>query len=253
MAQSHVKKITSEMISLEKESIKFVPADYYYFVKVTIDSIPEDINSNEDDEDILQISHIAESLLKEITPKPIIVYYTSPTDLSSGSSSIIMMLFSCLDNNDADCINDSVNTREFDGNHNLIVSKYVSFFVKKFSSLRLSFDEQIPDINVSIVHIETQTKIFTYLSWIIFQVSQNRMIELSKGKITAKEIQFRTDGELKVILAKQNVIWDELDPHIKFGTILRCKHKKNGVNILRMSELLDARDAKKYLTFLFGV
>ena len=242
MSQSHVKKITSEMISLEKESIKFVPSDHYYFVKVNLNR-----GNYKEDDDIkrkfpqgelspLYFSHLAESLL-ELIPKPIIVYYTD---------NLIMMLFSCEGDGDV------INTREFDGNHNLIVSKYVSFFIKQLSSARLSHDEEIPEINVSIVHIDTQTKIFTYLSWIIFQVSQNKMIELSKGKITSKEIQFRTDSELKVILSKQGVKWDELDPHIKYGTILRCKHKKSGDSILRMSELMDARDTKKYLTFLFG-
>ena len=222
---SYVKKLTNEMILCEKESVNIIPPNFYYIVKIKFQIPQADDNMNL----IAEISEIA----LHLAPKPIAVYYSSDTIL------LIFPRIECSITNNFDSQH-----HEFEGNHNLIVSKYV-----------LLFSKQLPmtsNISAEIVHFETQIKIFTYLSWIIFQTSQKAMIKLSNGSITQKEIQFRTDGELKIILEKQGVIWNNINSNEKYGALIRLKRKKEKTSVMYLSEFLDARDTKKYINFLFG-
>jgi hypothetical protein len=248
MSQSSIKKISNDMLTIEKESESFIPADYYYMVKIKITRTSEIKNYIEQK----SLSEISEILL-QTSPKPIAAYYTG----LYGSEMIILLFSNVVDNtfsqgdnyrlsdNNSESYSDNHGFHEFEGNHSFIISKYLLFCAR-----------QLPlatNIVVNIIHLATQTKIFTYLSWIIFQISQQVMINLSNGKITIKDVQFRTDTELKNVLLSQDVAWDTISPEDKYGTILKIKFNKKGKQtVSRLSELLDSRDTKKYTSFLFS-
>ena len=211
---SSTKRVHNDMHSLEEENITIIPPKDYYALKIKFYS-SEKLDSL-----------VPEKLLNE-NPKPLVVYY---------SHDFMLVLFSCAK---------ELSNHQFNGNHNLIVSKYARFFAQNYPAAK--------DITVEIVHLHSRTVIFTYLSWIIFQTSQNNLVRLSKGLITPKDLQFLTEKELKTKFSEgNNLKWDDLDPHEKYGTVLHMRQIKKSTEYFGLSELFDARDTKKYTTFIFG-
>lgn len=210
---SSTKRVCNDMHSLEEENVKIIPPDDYYILKIKVY-----------DAEKLDRS-LAEKVLNE-NPKPLIVYY---------SYDIMLLLFSCVKGT-------SMSNHQLNGNHNLIVSKYIRFFTQALL--------QSKDITAEIIHLHSRTIIFTYLSWIVFQTTQNNFVRLSDGKITTKDLQFLTEKELKNKFSNDK--WDDLDPHEKYGTLLHAKQNKNCVEFFGLSEPFDARDTKKYMTFIFS-
>lgn len=202
------------MNSVEEENLTIIPPEDYYALKIKF------YESEKLDRSL------PEKLLNE-NPKPLVVYY---------SHDFMLVLFSS--------VKESLK-HQLNGNHNLIVSKYARFFAQNYPIAK--------DITIEIVHLHSRTIIFTYLSWIIFQTFQNNLVRLSKGHITPKDLQFLTEKELKTKFSERNNFkWDDLDPHEKYGTVLHMKQTKKSTEYFGLSELFDARDTKKYNTFIFG-
>lgn len=211
---SSTKRVCNDMHSLEEENVNIIPPDDYYILKIKF----YDAGKLE--------RFLSEKVLTEI-PKPLVVYY---------SCDIMLILFSCVKGT-------SLVSHQLNGNHNLIVSKYVRFFTQALP--------QSKDITVEIVHLHSRTVIFTYLSWMVFQTTQNNFVRLSNGRITNKDLQFLTEKELKSKFSEHEN-WDNLDSHEKYGTLLTVKQSKNCVDFSSLSEPFDARDTKKYMAFIFG-
>jgi hypothetical protein len=209
-----VKKISNEMQELEKTSTKYIPNDNYYIVKIIIDSQQNDL------------LNVIETTLKLTDPQPLAIFY---------SSNNIAIIFSCVEDN---------HIHQLEGDNSLIVSKYVLYFSRILSNNI--------DICAKIIHFETQTQLCCYISYLIHQTSQELMIILSKGTITSKELQFRTEAELKIILEKQGINWQEYDVTKKYGIILKLKRKNKKIIIEKMSEKFDAREFSRYKNFIFG-
>lgn len=211
---SSTKRVCNDMQVLEEENVKIIPPEDYYILKIKFYETEKLTRS------------LSEKVLIEF-PKPLVVYY---------SCDIMLILFSCVKGI-------SSAGHQLNGNHNLIVSKYIRFFTQN--------SPQSKDITAEIIHLRSRTVIFTYLSWIIFRTTQNNFVRLSEGRITTKDLQFLTEKELKSKFSEQED-WDNLDPHEKYGTLMAAKQNKNSVEFLSLSEPFDARDTKKYMAFIFG-
>jgi len=214
MSWSSVKRLTNEMISIENNSSKFIPKDNYYIVKIRID---EQKNN--------EMKNLAELMLYS-SPQPICVYYTC---------SEVDLVFSCVEEDEV---------HQFEGSHHRIVSHYAKEFARE------SKKSNIVDINI--VELNSQTQVITYLGWVVFQTSQNAMQKLSDGKITDKLVHFRTEKELQDILTQEGVDWDKVSSFEKYGTFIRLRKKKDNVYITELSEQFDAREYKRYTSFIFG-
>jgi hypothetical protein len=219
---SNTKRIINELSTLETESASVIPPNYCYILKIKVcGSFKE------------SLSKIAEQL-SLTDPTPSSVYY---------SRDVLLLIFSAAQEISEE---NTIITHQLDGNHNLIVSKYCLMLAKLIPT--------VEKIDIRIVHLSSKTTAFSYLSYIIFTEYQESILLLSKGKITSKDLNFRTDNELKqLLITKCNVnLDDETPPEYKYGVLLRAKRVKNKVNYVKMSELFDARDTKKYISFIFG-
>jgi hypothetical protein len=79
------------------------------------------------------------------------------------------------------------------------------------------------------------------------------LIRLSNGKLTQKELNFRTENELKELIVERcNIDMDNVDPIEKYGELVRMKRTKTKAIYTKLSEPFDARDIKKYTGFIFG-
>lgn len=217
---SNTKSIINELCTLETESAAIIPKDYYYALKIKTAS-PKTISLKE----------IAENLLLT-DPAPSSIYYSKDS---------LFIIFPAAQEAEDESI---VITHQLEGNHNLIVSKYCMMLSKLLPN---------SDISVQIVHLPSKTKVFSYMSYIVFAEYQNTIIKLSQGDITPKELKFRTDNELKhILLTKKGLNMDNIPTEQKYGVFMRVKRTKNKVSYLTMSEPFDARDTKKYISFMLG-
>lgn len=223
MAMSNTKRIINELCTLETESAAIIPRDSYYILKIRIEASKKIKES--------YLSDVAEKLLLT-DPNPSSVYY---------SNGLLLLIFPATE--DTEDENDTV-THQLEGNHDLIVSKYCMLLSKLLPT---------DNISVQIIHLLSKTKVFSYLSYIIFTEYQNMIVKLSEGEITVKELNFRTDNELKnILLTKHKVDLDKIPAEHKYGVVMNVKRVKNKVNYTRMSEAFDARDTKKYISFIFS-
>lgn len=229
MSLSSSKNLSNEMHIIENTSIKFIPSDNYYILKCVF--------THNDPNFVNDFDEIAESML-HADPQPILVYH---------SHNKIFLLFSCVNFATSEVMDDVEITNkqhQHNGNHNLIVSKYVRYFTIHMNNVN--------DIFVQIIQFTTQTQVFVYLYWILIQISQENMIRMSKGNITSKEIQFFTEDELiNIIKQKGGVEWQNLKPKEKYGIFLRLRNKQNKTILTKLSELFDVQNEEKYIKFIF--
>jgi hypothetical protein len=244
---SSLKKMCNEVSLMEKKSTTIISPNNYYIVKL------EMVVNNDYVHDVqsinLQTIGVEHCLFS--TPRPTIMYH---------SANVILLLFSCVASDDSP----SENSHQCNGDYAAIISKYVLFFSENAAfSPEAKLLRITADFTVKIVQFETQSEIISYLSCIIFQESKNAMIKISNGKITAKDINFKTNAELMSQLEEQGIKWDAIDAHKKFGTISKISENIKGrrsektsgkvdANIFSISELIDFREHKKYNKFIFG-
>lgn len=220
MALSNTKRIINELSGLETESATIVPLECCYILKIKIDTT-ESLNT------------LAEKLLLT-DPSPSSAYY---------SEGMLILIFPAAKEVLEGESNET--SHQLNGNHNLIVSKYC------FEVMNLL--GKIVPVSIQIVHLLSKTKVFSYMSYIVFTNYQDTLVKLSGNKITSKELNFRTDNELKnLLLTKYHVDVDSVPVEVKYGVVLCVKRVKNKYNYTKMSELFDARDARKYTSFICG-
>lgn len=220
---SCTKKISNEMITLEGNSAKIIAPSDLYAVKITFGT------SNPSVEDIKKIA--TEEL--NSTPEPSAVYF--------NDTEIILMFSYVVENYYLLDAPQELFTHQLEGNHHDIISKYVSKTISSYG---------ITQVNAKIIEFNTQNQAIIYLGWIIFEHSQKMLIKLSKNKIKEDLLQFRTQFELKEMLYDlSGVKWDSVAKSLRYGTILKIKKKKG--KLTEFSDLFDARDHKKMISFIF--
>lgn len=224
---SCAKKISNEMITLEGNSAKFIAPSDLYTVKITFG------NSTPSIEDIKKIA--TEEL--NSTPEPSAVYY--------NDVEIILMFSYVVENYYLLDAPQELFTHQLEGNHHDIISKYVSKIISSYGNAL-----NITQVNAKIIEFNTQNQAVIYLGWVIFEHSQKMLIKLSKNKIKEDLLQFRTQSELKEMLYDlSGVKWDSVAKSSRYGTILKIKKKKGKLS--EFSDLFDAREHKKMISFIF--
>lgn len=214
MSWSSVKRLTNEMETFESDSNKFVDPECYFIIRVHLEG-------NNDD----SLKSFAKNILC-VPPQPVAVYYCLDE---------VVLIFSCLIES---------HTHQFDGDHQRIISKYATLFARA--------NANVENVNVKLVEFQTQTQVITYMGYVVRQLSQRTMKNLSNGKITDNLLNFRTEEELLEILTSEGVRWDELDSSKKYGTFIRLRRKHDKIVTAKISESFDARETKRYVNFIFG-
>ncbi len=214
MTQSFIKMLHHDMVYLELSSTKVIPPQSYYIVNISFDKpIPEDV-----------CAAVAGDM------PCICVFYCVDR----------LLLFFSKQDQEHQC----------KGDINIIVSKYTCTATKL---LHVHYDNA-NNVNVTakLVQFSTNIEVVTYLSWIMHKTFHDTMVRLSKGHITAKDLQFCTDTELQEMLQKHGVKWEECKDWEKYGVLLKIMRKKTkkGGNV-QLCETFDSRDTKKYIQFIF--
>ena len=221
---SNVKRLHNEIISLEENSDSYISYNKYYVIRVTV-SYNHDIS--DEDKDLHTISQELLSLNSDHQP---LVTYTHDNE--------VLLIFSCLSEGEKHYLS---------GSHQLLCSEYCSIF---YNNLSLS---QISGITCRIVEFSTQTKVFAYFSWVVYQCTLSAIINMSGKRITEKDTSSFPITELvEKLETKCNVKWSNVDISVKYGTFYKLKKKKSKLYISSTSEALDAREDRKYIAYLFG-
>ena len=232
-AGTHIKHLQNEMNELESINDNNIGRDKYYVI--TID-LPSHLGGETDSRNTTEtlsneIHNYAQHLLCQTDNQPNAVYIF-------GKS--ISMIFAPTEQKEL----------FLGGSHQKLSSHYGSLLCSWLYNSNLDCGEMV--CHCKIIEVETKAKIFTYFSWKIFSNSQKVMKELSNGKITNNIILRQTKMELKKILEDEGIDWDKIKSHEKYGTMYSLKKKRAGVVIATLSEVFDARDVKKYESFIFG-
>ncbi len=221
---SNVKRLHNEIVSLEESSDFCIHHDKYYIIRITIlyhQSVAEE------KKDLHTITQELLSLNSEHQP---LITYTHDNE--------VFMLFSCLSEGEKHYLN---------GSQQLLCSEYCSIFYN--NSPLTGFSKVI----CRIIEFSTQTKVFAYFSWVVYQCTLATIISLSRKRITEKDTSTFPITELVEMLeTKCNIKWSKEDSSDKYGTFYKLKKKKSKLYISSMSEAFDAREDRKYIAYLFG-
>lgn len=216
MSTSNLKRLCHEISSIEHDSDRYIPFDSYYIIHTRV--LEGQVTHKE-------LESWCKDLLSYKDHQPLVLYLYDHD---------IYAMYSCLEKGE----------HYLKGSHQALCSKYVSYFnnlIKGESK-----------VECRIIEIDTQTQVFAYFSYKVFINSQQSLIDLSNGKLTQKDIVYKTLQELIDMLKETGVDWDEIPKIKRYGTFYKLKKKKNKVTIISMSEKLDFREVKKYNTFLFS-
>jgi len=150
----------------------------------------------------------------------------------------VLILFSCLADGEKHYLN---------GSQQLLCSEYCSIFYNNLPSGGIS------KVICRIIEFSTQTKVFAYFSWAVYQCTLATIISLSKKQIKEKDTNSFPITELvEKLETKCDVKWSKVDNSDKYGTFYKLKKKRSKLYISSMSEAFDARDDRKYIAYLFG-
>lgn len=225
---SNVKRLQNEIITIEENSDSFIPYDHYYIIKVDIIS-----------EDHSKVFH---NLVKEISLKslsdnvrhlPLLVYVFNNT---------VYILYSCLSEGQ---------THFLKGSHQSLCSEYCSYFFNNITNGIGCTSVVDFKIKCNIIQLSTQTKVFVYFSWIVYQNSLNCMRSIDK-LISERDTNSFPMVELIERMKKNGIDWEEIDNNERYGTFYKLERKKGGkLAIDSLSESLDAREEKRYINYMF--
>ncbi len=214
MTTSNIKKLNNEMTMLEEISDRYISCENYYVIKILM-SVGVDKEIQE---------WTRELLSKNKNHQPLVVY-------TFGNE--ICMLFSCLEEGE----------HYLSGSHQRLCSEYASIYSRMVGN----------NVECKIVEMKTHTQVFTYFSWKVFNNSRRKIIDLSDGQITSKDIMYRTSSEIIDTLKEIGVEWEECPNDLRYGVFYKLRRKRKGkVVISSLSEPFDSRENKKYISFLFG-
>jgi hypothetical protein len=232
MSISNVKKVYSEMLKIEEDSNYCVPFHKYYILNLTVDlsstknKDTKSKNAGKVSSNIqLDLDSLAKKLLsRNIEHQPLSVYIFNNN---------ISLIFSCSEENENHYKN---------GSYQKIISEYVSSLSRELNR----------NVDGSIVELESKTTVITYFIWKVHSNSFNYMIENSEGVVSINDTKAKTLGELINVLQTVNIIWDDVNSKDKYGIFYKLKKKKNTIIIDSLSEFLDSRNIKSYITFIFN-
>lgn len=221
---SNVKRLHNEIISLEENSDSYIACDKYYVIRVTVSYNPEISDKDKD------LDTIAQELLSLNSEHQPLVVYTHDSE--------VLLLFSCLSEGEKHYLN---------GSHQLLCSEYCSTFYNNLPQTHIS------KITCRIVEFSTQTKVFAYFSWVVYQCTLSAIVRLSNKQIKEKDTSSFPISELVEKLEREcNVKWSKVVNSVKYGTFYKLKKKKSKLYISSTSEALVAREDRKYIEYLFG-
>ncbi len=127
--------------------------------------------------------------------------------------------------------------------HSSVISKFCGLITKETGF--------IPEL--IIVYFNSQTQLMLYVFFQIHSSSQIKMSNLCKSIVTTRDLHFKTESELKCIMSKNNINWDDIPKNDKYGSIIKLKSSdKDNKNYFHMSEMPDAREINKYIKFVFS-
>ncbi len=221
---SNVKRLHNEITSLEEGSDSCIPYDKYYVIRITVLHCQSIINEE------ASLHTIAQELLSLNSEHQPLVTYTHDNE--------ILMLFSCLSEGEKHYLS---------GSQQLLCCEYCNVFYSK-----LPYDPSFK-VTCRIIEFSTQTKVFAYFSWIVYQCTLETIKNLSGKQIKEKDTNSFPMTELvEKLESRCHVKWSKISNSDKFGTFYKLKKKKSKLYISSMAEPFDAREDRKYITYLFG-
>ena len=231
------------MTNIEESSTKTIPNETHYIVKVSLEeksiSFSETIEKKTYTSQFTNLRDVVVEILK--TDGVLAIYHNQTT---------VLLFFPAAEQL----------SHQYSGNHHKIVSKYSNLFATRLVSQnsKLIPQQPIPQLTVSIIEFASKIQSITYLGWTIFKHIKNHMKILSGNTINDSLLNFRTDKELCDILLENGVDWKKLSPEEKYGSICKvCRPNKvskgsTETKIEVLSEMIDARENKKYINFIFS-
>ena len=131
----------------------------------------------------------------------------------------------------------------FNGSHHAICSYFASAAALAKKTM----------VQVSIVELESRTRVMVYFQTKTHQASQECMIELSDGRITAKNIGSLTHTECVELLKKKfKVEWDEICAKKRFGTFYKyIVVSEDEETYQGLSEMINLQNIERYSSYFF--
>jgi hypothetical protein len=216
-AISSVKKLGNEMKLLEEQSDRCIPSDHYYIICLCVEE------PREGTEDLLE-RWSQDILTLNPEHRPLVSYHFQNT---------VCTMYSCLEEDQ---------THYLEGRQSSLISEYVSL-LSRFVKSR---------VRCHIIEFEYRTQVISYFLWKIHTNSKECLRSQSDGTISAQDIQNKTFGELTSKLQEETEVkWSDIPKSSRYGTFYKLKKKKGNVFISSLSEVFDARDVKKYTSFVF--
>lgn len=179
---------------------------------------------------VVSIEFTEDLELKDITQKLLIQDYQPSATYTFGRN--ISVVYSSVDENEEHYLN---------GSHHDIISAYCSELCKKSKS----------SVRCNIVEFETRMQVVSYFIWKIHNNSMLCLSSKSKKKISITDTKNKTLSELTHILQELGIIWDDISKEERYGLFYKLKKRKNGSIVVALSEAPDAREIKKFSTFIF--
>lgn len=112
------------------------------------------------------------------------------------------------------------------------------------------FTREYGNVKVRIVELDTRIKVLTYLSWKIQDVYHRKMMMICP-RITETKARTLTNVELCRILNEESIQWDEIADDDKYGTLYSPWIDGQKLKFTKVSEFIDVRERKKYLSLIF--
>lgn len=128
------------------------------------------------------------------------------------------------------------------GSHQRLCSKYAS---------KISMETMSPTL-VKIVELESRTMVTIYFQTKIFENAKRSAHALSNNKITKKEINQFTFGEIVPLLEKRaEVVWTNVPSNERFGTFYKYVKTAKSEKFVTIAELINIKDFEKYTSYFF--
>jgi hypothetical protein len=208
------KRVQNDIFQCESESDKKVAPESYYILKITLNTFDVERGT---------LNSYIKTLLKERahTHCPLVGYVYKNTSY---------MVFSSRDEE-----------HYMEGSHQGICSEYASMFAIHFGC----------NIDIRLVELDTRTRIITYFHSKIHDNTKQTMIECSNAQITKRDINNFTFGECLELLSKKNISWEGISTSDKYGTFYKYIVDGETEKYMTLSEIIDVRDMKRYMTYFF--
>lgn len=126
------------------------------------------------------------------------------------------------------------------GSHHKIISVFCSEITLELGC----------SVRCSIVEFDSRTQVTSYFLWKVHNNSMLCLISKSKKKISVSDTKNKTFTELLETLNSNGVVWQNIPKEDRYGTFFKLRRKKT-VTVVTFSEASDAREMKKYSSFIF--